>query len=86
MEDTFDDALRSADPLGGLRALVREFSAKGQTQAEILGIFETQRARLLIAGRETDQDAVTDVMDFIIGWCSPHSRLFESPACARRAI
>jgi hypothetical protein len=27
------------------------------------------------AGREKDEDAVMDVMDFLVGWCSPHMRL-----------
>jgi hypothetical protein len=26
-------------------------------------------------GRETDEDAVMDVFDFLTGWCSPHMRV-----------
>lgn len=28
--------------------------------------------------READEDKVTDVMDFIVGWCSPHQCLFPA--------
>jgi hypothetical protein len=27
------------------------------------------------AGREADEDMVMDVMDFLMGWCSPHMKL-----------
>jgi hypothetical protein len=27
------------------------------------------------ADREADEDAITDVMDFLVGWCSPHMKL-----------
>jgi hypothetical protein len=26
-------------------------------------------------GRETEEDPVMDVMDFLVGWCSPHMKL-----------
>jgi hypothetical protein len=47
----------------------------GRTHDEVLADFEAVRSQLRDAGRKADEDAVVDVMDFIVGWCSPHMKL-----------
>jgi len=41
----------------------------------ILDFFEKNRQSLHEAGRETDEDSLVEVMDFLTGWCSPHMSL-----------
>ena len=38
-------------------------------------LVERARQQLRQADRETEEDAVMDAMDFLVGWCSPHMKL-----------
>ncbi len=77
-EDRFEKALRSANPVESLRALVLELSAEGYHKAKIVEMFEQLLIRLQEdPGRETDADAVRDILDFLVGWCSPHMKLLR---------
>jgi hypothetical protein len=49
--------------------------ADGQTREAVLELFERARQQLRHADREAEEDAVMDVMDFLVGWCSPHMKL-----------
>ena len=75
LDKSIDDALRSSEPVARLRTLVRQWMDQGKDKAAILGLFEDVRKELTQAGRERDEDAVLDVMDFVTGWCSPHVKL-----------
>jgi hypothetical protein len=54
---------------------VQSLQAQGQDQAAILDLFEQARHYLREAGRESEEDVVMEVMDFLVGWCSPHMSL-----------
>jgi len=78
-QDTrFEKALRSDNPVDSLRAFVLELSTVGYRKPQIIELFE-QRLTLLQADpeREADADAVRDVLDFLVGWCSPHMKLLR---------
>ena len=75
MDHRIEHALRSTQPVNELRAMVLSLMAEGQSQDTILQILEGARQELRQADREADEDAVTDVMDFVVGWCSPHRKL-----------
>jgi hypothetical protein len=75
MDHRIEHALRSTEPVNELRALVLSMMAEGQSQDAILQVFEDARQELRQAGREADEDVVTDVMEFLVGWCSPHMKL-----------
>jgi hypothetical protein len=79
VQDSLEQALRSAEPLNELRALIQTLFAEGQTKAAILASFEAARQRLRVEQREADEDAVTDAMDFLVGWCAPHMKLSGDP-------
>jgi hypothetical protein len=79
-EESIEQALRSADPVGELRSLAERLIAQGHNKAAILALFEQARQRLREGDREADEDAVMDVMDFLTGWCSPHMKLFQDPS------
>jgi hypothetical protein len=76
---TFDESLERAlhadEPAKELRSLAVQLFSEGHEKAAVLELFEGARQRLRQANRETDEDAVMDAMDFLVGWCSPHMRL-----------
>jgi hypothetical protein len=80
IEKRFEQALSCPNPVEALRSLVFDFSAEGYDKSAILEIFEKQRQRLRSADRELDEDAVMDVMDFLVGWCSPRAKLLSDEA------
>ena len=74
--EQFDEALRSANPTGQLRELVRGLLAAGHERDALYA--EMQRYvidELRAANRDEDEDVVLDVMDNLIGWCGPGMRL-----------
>ncbi|HEY7426507.1 MAG TPA: hypothetical protein VH682_19895 [Gemmataceae bacterium] len=71
-----EEALHSLNPVDSLRALVLELAAEGCRKARIIELFEEWLAYLQkFPEREADADAVRDVLDFLLGWCSPHMKL-----------
>jgi len=73
--ESLEQALRSPEPVTELRSLVARLFSEGKERAKVLEMLETARQQLRQAGREADEDAVMDVMDFLVGWCSPHMKL-----------
>jgi hypothetical protein len=53
------------------RGLVNE----GQSRETVVQRLECLRQELRAAGRDGDEDAVLDVLDFLTGWCSPHQQI-----------
>src|SRR5262245_59245173 len=75
-------ALRAPNPIQEARALAQQLLAQGYGKASVVEMFEKARQQLRQAGRETDEDVVLDVLDFLVGWCSPHMRLDEDSTTA----
>jgi hypothetical protein len=75
VDQSIEQALRSSQPVNELRNLVLHLLADGQTREAILGLLESARQQLRKVDREADEDTVMDVMDFLVGWCSPHMKL-----------
>jgi hypothetical protein len=73
------DALRHAVE-GELRDLVRrdegdEGSREANARSLVYGQLEALRAELRAEGDEAAEDAVMDVADFLVGFCSPYARI-----------
>ena len=77
IQDKLEAALQSEQPEDELQNLVVELHAQGNSQKEIYLMFEDFRDHLRRHNRESDEDKILDVMDVIVGWCSPHCRIFE---------
>jgi hypothetical protein len=75
LEPRIEEALKDSFPLERLRALALHWKGQGKNQAEMLSLFEQARCQLRDAGRDRDEDIVLEVMDFLIGWCSPHLKI-----------
>ena len=58
-----------------LRETAREAIERGESHAEVLRTFDVLRHQLADQGDEEKEDAVLEVMDFIVGWCGPQMRL-----------
>lgn len=75
VDNRVEEALASASAVEQLRSLAISLQREGQSQTSIVEFFDQNRQVLRDAGREADEDAVLEVMDFLVGWCSPHMDL-----------
>jgi hypothetical protein len=85
IDQRIEQALRSTTPVVELRSLIVHLLGDGRPRETILQLFEAAREEMRQTGREVDEEVVMDVMDFLVGWCSPHMKLPpESMGCASR--
>jgi hypothetical protein len=75
VETKFADALKARDPLDSLRMTVKSLVESGYDRAELIARLEEFRKTLQQQGLEDEEDVVLQVMDFLVGFCSPHMRL-----------
>lgn len=75
LDDRFRGAMGEEDKVLGLRAVAAELLAEGRSRDEVLAAFESLRDEARRDGREEDEDAILEVMDFLVGWCSPHMKM-----------
>jgi hypothetical protein len=71
LEKCFEEALRLREPLNELRSLAPRLAHQGQDQTAIVANFEEARRQWRAANREWVRDVMMDVMDCLVGWCSP---------------
>jgi hypothetical protein len=79
LDARLEQCLAAPNALQRLRDLIERLYAEGQAQPTILELFEAARRQLRQAGRERDEDTLTEAMDFLVGWCSPHMDLSRPP-------
>ncbi len=75
IDQRIEQALRSSEPVHELQNLVLHLFAEGQTREAILELFEGVFLGLAIGLSQILPGAVMDVMDFLVGWCSPHMKM-----------
>jgi hypothetical protein len=75
LDPRIDKALASSKPLSELRTLVCNLRSHGENTESILALLEASRRELREADREPEEDTILEVMDILVGWCSPHMRL-----------
>ncbi|MGH2583768.1 MAG: hypothetical protein ACRDJE_02505 [Dehalococcoidia bacterium] len=76
MHDRLIVAVDAVDPTVSLTKAVRALLSQGrQDRDAIYSELEGLRVTIQAAGRESEEDAVLEVMDFLTGWCSPHARI-----------
>jgi hypothetical protein len=71
-------ALQQPQPSRTASQLARALRDEGMSQLDLYQLFDEFRAVHESDADGTVYDAVLDTMDFISGWCSPGSRLYES--------
>jgi hypothetical protein len=78
VDTRFQNALNNPKPDDELYTLAVAFKGEGMKQLEMYELFERYRAQHHDHADETKYNAILDVMDFIVGWCSPHARIFDT--------
>ena len=74
--EEFELALRQLGPRDqNLAAVVKTSLAAGQSRAKAFAALTQLREELASAGRDEDEDVVLEVMDYLVGWASPHQKL-----------
>ena len=76
-QERLETALHSSDPGRTLRVLVQDLAREGLAKEQIYELFEklVLRLRTQPGYRETEEEAVLDVMDALDGWCHPSAQL-----------
>jgi len=67
----FEKAIDTSEPTNSLRKSIVILRNDGFTPEELQVKLELFRKKLLTENREDDDDVVLDVLDFLVGWCSP---------------
>jgi hypothetical protein len=65
----------SEQPLAALRDVASEMLRTGYTRAQVINRFEALSNELRRQHRLADEEVVLDVMDAVVGFASPHTRL-----------
>jgi hypothetical protein len=73
--ERFNAALQPPSPTMQLREVAVQLLQEGFSRAESLKMLEDYRNQLQTEQRYADEDVVLEVMDFVVGWCSPHVRV-----------
>lgn len=69
--EMIERALHTSNPFDELRSVVKQLFADGHDDKAVYNLFEETRAQLRTQGREAEEDMVMEVMDCLVGWCSP---------------
>ena len=75
MRTTFRAALESKEARNSLWRAVNQALDAGLPRDQALTQLEELRTELRRSGRGDEEDAVLEVMDCLVGWCSPHTKL-----------
>lgn len=69
-------ALRSQHPVLALREAAKaELQALNGDRDRLVHELEQLMLEAREEGRESDEEVVADVIDFVVGYCSPHMRI-----------
>lgn len=74
----FRRALTAAAPVVSLHALACELRDEGESQSDVLGLFDLFRSDQSTSADETLYDAILQVMDLLTGWCGPDAAIFQT--------
>ncbi|MEX1263096.1 MAG: hypothetical protein WEE66_04020 [Actinomycetota bacterium] len=70
-----ESALASEHPLDALSSEMKRLLADGWTRPQLLALLEEVRETLRVQQRDSDEDVVLEVMDFLVGWASPGAKI-----------
>ena len=71
----YELALRSVEATQALRGVVAAAVAGGDEPETQRAFLENYRLHLQSEGRDSDEDVVLDVLDYLTGFASPHMRI-----------
>ena len=68
---TLDNSKTHEEAVNTIRALVEELRRKGEQKEAILARMQELRGSV----SSEQEDILLEVMDFLVGWCSPHAKI-----------
>jgi hypothetical protein len=68
--------LKTEASLGKYHDILVRMKAEGISAAEAEKLFTEIRGIMISEENEEGEDRVLEVLDFIVGWCSPHNRVW----------
>lgn len=68
--------LKADAPLGKYHDILVRMKAEGISAAEAEKLFTEIRGIMINEGNEEGEDRVLEVLDFLVGWCSPPDRVW----------
>ena len=77
--ERFRDVLQAGDRTNRLYDLAVALRDEGRSQVEILDLFDRFRAEHQEDKDEAVYNSILDVMDCLVGHCSPAARIFNGP-------
>jgi hypothetical protein len=72
LDDAYEKALCGPNPVEQLRSLAVDLLSLGHGRSEIVTSLQVFARQLRIEERESEEEAVLDVLDCLVGWCAPH--------------
>ena len=75
-QNQLENALKAENVFTALYETAVFMRDDGLTKDDVYAQFEVLHLQLSKEGDETRYNAILDVMDCIMGWCSPHLKIF----------
>lgn len=75
VDERIELVLHSPEPFKELHALAVDLLDQGSNRATVIEEFKRVQRQLRAADREAEEDILMDVLDCLVGWCSPHVRI-----------
>lgn len=70
-----EEAFRADNPLEKLRNRIQAMVSQGYDREKLIQELTDFALDLRAVNRERDEDLITDVLDFLTGWCSPNMKI-----------
>ncbi len=70
-----EEAFRADNPLEELRNRIQAMVSQGYEREKLIQELTDFALDLRAGNRERDEDLITDVLDFLTGWCSPYMKI-----------
>lgn len=70
-------AVSAENPVGALTAIAANMRDNGANQQQVYDVFMEFMLVLRAENRQSEEDSVGDVLDYIWGWCGPDHRIFR---------
>lgn len=68
--------LKTDASLGKYHNILVRMKEEGISSADAEKLFYEIRAIMISEGNEAGEDRVLEVLDFVVGWCPPHNRVW----------
>ncbi len=70
-----EEAFRADNPLEELRNRIQAMVRQGYEREKLIQELTDFALDLRAVNREKDEDLITDILDFLTGWCSPNMKI-----------